>query len=173
MAIRFLFTTQTIRLSTDNAYQEYPSYFHLFTASGRLKALSNDKIFLMIGPDTIFIVSYESNMRQSGWIVVNHVKNRIIPPDSTRHGFLLCRVKVHPIYVSLLANPSKGLFRLDATTSNRRRLYCIKFLMRRGRCECSDWPTCVPKPAPNWRIPTNATQNKAIKSDKTELSQPV
>ena len=24
---------------------------------------------------------------------------------------------------------------------------CIKIMMRRGRCECSDWLTCVPKPA--------------------------
>ena len=31
-----------------------------------------------------------------------------------------------------------GLFRPDAPTSNRRRLYCTKLLMRRGRSECSD-----------------------------------
>ena len=32
----------------------------------------------------------------------------------------------------------EGLFRPDAPTSKRRRLYCIKFLIRRGRSECSD-----------------------------------
>ena len=41
----------------------------------------------------------------------------------------------------------KGLFRPDAPTSNWWRLYCITFLMRRGRSECSDWLTCVPNPA--------------------------
>ena len=41
----------------------------------------------------------------------------------------------------------EGLSRPDAPTSKRRRLYCINYLMRRGRFECSDWQTCVPIPA--------------------------
>ena len=42
---------------------------------------------------------------------------------------------------------NKSLFRPDAPTSNRRRLYCIKIKTRRDRCECSDWLTHVPKQA--------------------------
>ena len=46
------------------------------------------------------------------------------------------------ILLHTVCSDPKGLFRPDAPTSYRRRLYCINFLMRRGRSECSDWQTC-------------------------------
>ena len=42
---------------------------------------------------------------------------------------------------------TKGLFRLDAHPSIRRRRLCMKGITRRVRCECDDVFTCVPKPA--------------------------
>ena len=42
----------------------------------------------------------------------------------------------------LLIWQHKGIFRPDAPTSNRRHLYCIKFFMQWGRCECCDWLIC-------------------------------
>ena len=44
------------------------------------------------------------------------------------------------------AGTGKGIFRLDAPTTKRRRRYCIKYITLRVRCECSDLLTCVPKP---------------------------
>ena len=42
---------------------------------------------------------------------------------------------------------SKGLFRLDAPTSNRRHRHCIKMITQPVQDECSDWFVCFSKPA--------------------------
>ena len=40
--------------------------------------------------------------------------------------------------LKMVTTSLKGLLRLDAQTSNRRRRYCIKTITQRVRCECSN-----------------------------------
>ena len=73
--------------------------------------LEDDQLFL----STNTFVNPMTHIRDNAWVVFRFVL----------------------VQVSLIKLFHKGQFRLDAPTSNRRRLYCINIITQRACCDCS------------------------------------